>query len=222
MLGIISVKEEMLKYVAKYFDRRYKIPKVGIYYPSVLSRSCLKDQFNYYYLSNLIGKIPESYLLEKLEGVLMHELIQSFKVWDDIEVAVSKRIKITSKETIIIKGRADAIKDNVVYEFKRTAYIPGKPRFKDLVQLNFYMEALGFARGVLVYIGRRNDRMDIIEYPWTLSDWHSNFIVNKAIELHTVLIHEEVPHCSCRNKRHDIEYLQAIQEYEKIKKQKKR
>jgi hypothetical protein len=207
-LKSVSVKDEILKYFEAKAHKRYKLPEIGVYFPSVLCNSCTKSQWNYYQMAIKEGKLPQSAILQMGEGTVTHELIQSLQIWDATEIPVKMKIN-TGNENIVIRGRADGVIGDTVFEFKRTQYIPLKIRFSDALQINFYMEALGKPKGILVYIGYKSDRtFDVVERYWTLSDWHTNHLINRAITLHTLLKNKQEAYCSCRSKTHDQQWEQ--------------
>lgn len=208
MIDRLSVREELLRHLRQeFFEKRYRIPKIGVYHPSILCRSCLKDQWNYYKVTAALGQVSDDGVLRISEGLVWHSIIEKMGCWTKTEAGVSRIVRLNSRETIEIRGRADAVVGDTVYEFKKTAYIPAKPRFHHTLQLNFYMECLGKPRGVLVYLGpAKYGDFDVVEYYWSLSDWHTQHLIDRAVMLHRFLKSKDIPGCSCRSKWHDVEW----------------
>lgn len=208
MVNRLSVREELLRFLRReFFEKRYRLPKIGVYHPSILCRSCLKDQWNYYKITTALGQVNDDDVLRISEGLVWHSLIEKMECWTKTEVGVRRIISLNKYETIEIHGRADAVNGDAVYEFKKTAYIPAKPRFQHILQLNFYMECLGKPQGVLVYLGpAKYGNFDVVEYYWSLSDWHTQHLIDRAVMLHRFLKSKDIPGCSCRSKWHDVEW----------------
>ena len=211
----VSVKEEMIKYFETKAKRKYWLPEIGRYYPSILCQPCLKAMWNYYKMASEQKKFPPGYLLQTGEGIVTHEIIESFKFWDKVEVPVKKIVK-ASDGWIKIFGRADAVLGDTVYDFKRTQRIPNKVKFQHRLQLNFYMDCLGKPKGIVCYIGYNSEgEFDVQERPIVLTDWYSAQIINRAIQLHDHLRYNDPPICSCRSRRHDIEWERYLMEKQK-------
>lgn len=196
----------------KYFGSNNTPVQIGVYRPSVLSWSCLRQQWNYYknFHNKSPQEIPDDVVLLLSGGIVFHRLIQQLttpegrRFWDKVEVECSVEIALPT-EKIIIVGHADAIKDGKVYEFKHVRTIPHKPHFNHILQLNFYLKALNIIEGYLVYAGYNEFGGIIIrEFPWTLSNWHFQHLVNRAETLHYLLISDKPPRCSCRDQRHEF------------------
>lgn len=146
---------------------------------------------------------------------MWHEMIQSLGVWDEIEKPVKMRIPLErGNGYITIRGRADAIRGDTVYDFKRTERVPWgwKPKFPHVMQLNFYMECLGKPKGVLAYIGYDGAEFKIKEFYHVLSDWHTENLINRALNLHTFLTNDVAPVCTCRSRVHEIEWHRYLAE----------
>lgn len=210
----VSVRRIVLDYFRKQTRRRYKPPQIGTYFPSVLTQSCLKGQWNYYMMSIREGQIPDGAIMRMGEGTEWHRILQSYKGWDGVEVKARMRVKVSQKagDWITIRGRADSVKGDTVYEFKRTSWLPHKPKFDHVLQINFYMAAIGKPKGVIVYAGNKDGDFDVVEHPVLLSDWHVEHLKNRAMNLHIFLKNKEVPICSCRSRAHDIEWERYTRE----------
>lgn len=203
----INLQCELVTFLRKKRMRKYKLPQVGVYYPTTLIQNCVRGQWNFYKMCISEGRFPDAFVLKTSEGNAWHEMLETLGVWDATEVSVKAPIKLGDGSRIWIRGRCDAIRGDTVYDFKRTEWVPyRKPKFDHLLQLNFYMEALGKPKGVLAYIGYHNGNFTIKEYYHTLSDWHTEILTNRALALHGYLIHGEPPVCTCRDKRHEIEW----------------
>jgi hypothetical protein len=70
------------------------------------------------------------------------------------------------------------------------------------------MECLGKPKGVIAYIGYENGNFRIKEYYHVLIDWMTQTLVNKALTLHTHLVNDVPPVCTCKSKIHETEWLQ--------------
>ena len=210
------LRELLASYVKKkYFGNHHEPVRIGVYRPSVLSWSCIRKQFNYY--QQLSGKtieeIPDNIVLLLAGGIVFHRLLQSLrnpddsKFWDKTEVECSLEVEMLG-EKIQIVGHADAIRKDEVYEFKHTRSLPSKPQFPHILQLNFYLGALGKIKGRLVYTGYDAEGgLDIREFPWMFSEWHLEHLIARAQALHILLVNNQPPRCSCRDKRHEIGLL---------------
>jgi len=198
----------------KYFGTNNQPIQIGVYRPSVLSWSCLRQQWNYY--KELHDKtpeeIPDDVVLLLAGGIVFHRLIQQLtengkRYWDKIEVECSIEVPLPTG-TIVIVGHADAIKNGKVYEFKHVRTLPSKPKFNHLLQLNFYLKALNTVEGYLIYAGYNEfGGLAVREFPWYLSNWHFQHLVNRAETLHYLLISDQPPRCSCRDQRHEVVIL---------------
>lgn len=183
----------------------------GRYYPTTLVLNCVKDRFNRHMIP--VKDYERKFNALTQEGNYWHGKIEKHPIWDATEVPARKRIKTADGSYLTISGRADAILDDCVVEFKRTGWVPErKPKFEHVLQVQFYMKALGLPMARIIYIP---DYGDIVDHYVTLSDWHVNMLVNRALELHTLLKHQEVPQCQCRSKIHDHFYLQYLSERRK-------
>jgi len=194
--------------------------QIGVYRPSVLSWSCIRKQWNYYkFLSGKKAEeIPDDIILLLAGGVVFHRLIQGLKdeqgrpYWDKTEIECSIEVNVAGGEKIKIIGHADAIRgkgmDKIVYEFKHVRQLPNKPQFPHLLQLNFYLGALGVNRGSLLYVGYLpHGGLAVKEFGWLYSNWHMEHLIARAQMLHTLLIHNEAPRCSCKNRVHELGQL---------------
>jgi len=195
----------------KYFGLNGNPIAVGVYRPSVLAWSCARRQFHYYKLFHQRNPedIPDDIVLLLGGGVVFHRLVQSFKengkrYWDRIEIECSLKATVAGSN-IVLTGHADAIKGDTVYEFKHTRSIPWrKPKFDHQLQANFYMAAIEKVRGVVVYTGYNEEGgLSIREFPILFSDWHLEHLITRAQSLHTWLVHDTPPRCSCRDRRHE-------------------
>lgn len=191
-------------------DKERKI-QIGVYYPSMLVGSCYRSQYNFYtqYQGKKNEELPDEVILKLAGGVVFHRILQNFKLdgkkyWDAIEVPCEYSFD-TGKGKILIRGRIDAIKDNVIHEFKHTYRIPQKAKFQHLLQLQFYLGAMQKARGQLDYIGYDEYGMVLREFPVIYSQWHFEHLLNRAVALHLYLRHKEPPKCGCRTQEHEYE-----------------
>lgn len=199
----------------KYFGDNKQPITIGVYRPSVLAWSCARRQYNYYSLfhQRKPEEIPDNTILLLAGGVVFHRLIQSLKdesgknFWERVEVECSLEVEVAG-DTITIIGHADATRgkgiDEEVWEFKHTRSIPNKPLFPHILQLNFYLGALKRVRGILLYTGYDAEGgLSIKEFPHYYSEWHLEHLISRAQMLHTFLLMETPPRCSCRDHRHE-------------------
>lgn len=230
MHGYISVEEELVKFFRDRIPKTFWLPKVGTYFPSVLVRRCPKDAWNYYRITEREGQFPDSFLLHTHEGKAWHAILDKLRdpenpkrsLWSATELVGQKRVRLPNGEYITIRGRCDAVRGDTVYEFKRRSFIPYKPAWADLFQLNFYCEVLGKPKGKLVVLGYRNNQFTVVEYDHTLTDWMTGVLLEKAQNLHNALRHNEPPMCTCRNKVHDVEWTKFVIQQKKWEHYKKR
>jgi hypothetical protein len=210
----INLQAEVIKHIGKKRMRKYKLPKIGVYYPTTLVQGCVRSQWNFYKLSIHSRRFPDGFILKTTEGNAWHDIIEQAPVWDEVEKSVSMRIPFEQGGYITIRGRADAIRGDTIYDFKRTERVPWgyKPKFPHIMQLNFYMECLGKPKGVIAYIGYDGANFRIKEYYHVLSDWHTEQLINRALTLHTYLINDVPPVCTCRSKIHEIEWENYLAE----------
>lgn len=200
-------------YISKKRMGGYKLPRIGIYYPTTLVQNCVRAQWNFYKMTIQSRTFPNGFILKTSEGTVWHEMIERLSVWDEVEKRVSMRIPVESGPAymgryITIRGRADAIRGDTVYDFKRTERVPWgyKPKFPHIMQLNFYMECLGKPKGVIAYIGYDGGEFKIKEFYHVLSDWHTEQLINRALNLHTFLVNDVKPVCTCRSRIHETEW----------------
>ena len=66
-------------------------------------------------------------------------------------VYIEKKFNIDGRE-VVVKGKADAVYNNAVYEFKTTRRDLKRPKKIHEKQVLIYMELLGIKRGYLVYL----------------------------------------------------------------------
>jgi hypothetical protein len=208
------LKQLLADYCRKtYFGNNPQPVKIGVYRPSILSWSCIRRQWNYY--KEFSGKnpeeIPDDLILLLSGGIVFHRLIQSLKengkpYWSATEVECSIEVEVAGGEKIKIVGHADAIKgkglERTVYEFKHVRSLPSNAYFQHILQLNFYMGAMGITRGVLLYVGYlSNGGLTVREFPRLYSDWHMEHLITRAQTLHTLLVNDQAPRCSCKDKK---------------------
>lgn len=210
----VNLQEELVKYLVKKQSRRYKVPEVGVYYPSTLVQYCPRGPWNFYMMALQDKKLPDSFILHMAEGNVWHDLMEDLRIWDSTEQSCKKRVDLEDGSHIWIRGRYDAVRGDTVYDFKRTDRVPWgyKPKFEHVLQINFYMECLGKPKGVIAYIGTLNGQFGVYPFYHVLSDWHTQLLVNKAIALHTHLVYKSPPICSCRTKQHEIEWEHYVTE----------
>jgi len=191
-------------------SRRFRKRKVGTYHVGLLNQSCFKAMWNAYCL-------PEDQAHEKqarlrmVEGIIFHEYLQQTKgLWKSTETEFSKDFK-TDSGKITIVGTLDAVsKEGVVYEFKRSGYISYKPKSQWIFQIQSYMALSERPEGCIVAMGSSNGEFCIKEWPVLFNNFWFNTLLNKAITLHTLLKHKQVPVCSCRTRQHDLEWIKHV------------
>lgn len=205
----INLQDALVEHLRKKRMRKHKLPQIGVYYPSTLIQGCIRQQWNFYKISIEQKQFPDGFVMKTSEGTVWHEMLEELNIWDSIEQPARMRIPLESGGYITIRGRYDAIRGDTVYDFKRTERVPWgyKAKFAHLMQLNFYMECLGKPKGVIAYIGYENGVFRIKEYYHVLTDWMTQTLKNKALTLHTHLIHDTPPQCTCRNLMHEAEWL---------------
>lgn len=202
----MQIKQLLLDEYNKRYGSEIRKYKIGEYHVSSLLGSCLKATWNHFQMKKLTKEHIDSTKLIFFKGILFHEMVQKSKAWDGVEVECVKKIK-TSHGTATLLGHADAVKDDAVFELKTCAYIPRRPKFDHICQVNAYMHMLGKPRGVIVYAGSDGEKFDIKEYQVVQSDWHYQHMINRLMTLHAILKTAGEPICSCRNRQHDIEWL---------------
>ena len=102
------------------------------------------------YLSRKYPKAPDSCLLKVFEvGNLIHGLIQ--KLFGEVEIEQPAELKVAGMR---IRGRADCIRKNKVYELKSVANLKyiDKPSPHHLAQINLYLKAFRKTAGEIAYI----------------------------------------------------------------------
>lgn len=149
--------------------------------------------------------------LRMSEGIVFHEFLQKQKgLWKSTETEFSKSFKTDSGKLSIV-GTVDAIsKEGVVYEFKRSGYISYKPKSQWVFQAQSYMYLADRPQGCIVALGSSNGQFVVKEWPLLFNDFYFNCLLNKAITLHTLLKHKQVPVCSCRTRQHDVEWIKHM------------
>ncbi len=211
----INLQDELVAYLRRKRMRNYRLPEIGVYYPTTLVQSCVRAQWNFYMMTIREKRFPDAFVLKTAEGNAWHAMMEDLHLWDATEQVARMRIKLSDGSTIQIRGRYDAVRGDTVYDFKRTEWIPyKKAKFEHVLQLNFYMACLSKPRGVIAYIGYSNGEFKVKEYYHVLSDWYTENIINRAIALHGYLMHNEPPLCTCRNKQHESEWNQWLAERE--------
>jgi hypothetical protein len=209
----LNLQSALLEHLRKKRLKNHKLPQIGVYYPTTLGLGCIRGQYNFYKMSIEQHAFPDSFLLATSEGIVWHDMLENLNVWDSIEGSAKMKIPLDSGGHITIRGRYDAIRGDTVYDFKKTNRVPWgyKPKFNHLMQLNFYMECLGKPKGVIAYIGYSGRDFVIKEYHHVLTDWLTQTLINKALTLHTHLVNDVPPNCTCRNKMHEVEWLNYMQ-----------
>lgn len=212
----INLQEELVGMLRRKNMRSYRLPQIGVYYPTTLVQNCVRGQWNFYKMSIEGRKFPDGFVLKTSEGTVWHDMLEGLNVWDSTEGRASMRVPLEGGGYITIRGRYDAIRGDTVYDFKRTERVPWgrKPRFPHLLQLNFYMECLGKPKGVIAYIGYDGMEFRIKEYYHVLTDWMTQTLINKALTLHTHLVNDLPPNCTCRTKVHEVEWMNYLREKE--------
>ena len=215
----INLQEALVGYLRKKRLKSHRLPTVGVYYPTTLVQPCTRGQYNFYKQTIEQRKFPDSFVLKTSEGTVWHEMLEQIGVWDSVEGPCRMRVPLENGGYITIRGRYDAIRGDTVYDFKRTERVPWgyKPKFAHLLQLNFYMECLGKPKGVIAYIGYEGGNFRIKEYYHVLTDWMTQTLINKALTLHTHLVNDVPPVCTCRNRIHEVEWLQYEREKARLK-----
>lgn len=206
----VNLEEELVEYLKKkHLHRKYRLPQIGIYYPTTLVQNCTRSQWNFYMMSIQQRKFPDDFVLKISEGQVWHDMLEGIHIWDSVEGSARMRVRLEGGGYITIRGRYDAVRSDTVYDFKRTERVPWgyKAKFAHLLQLNFYMACLGKPKGVVAYIGYENGVFHIKEYYHVLTDWMTQTLINKALTLHTHLVNNVAPNCTCRTRIHEIEWL---------------
>lgn len=203
-----GVKQLLIEYYRKaYFGGEASPPTVGVYWPKVLTWSCLRQQFNFFALYQGQKELPNEVILRLGDGTDFHRLVQKIAgrhFWNKVEIPCQTVVEIAGGEKILIRGRADCIKGDTLYELKQTMHLPYKPRFDHVLQANFYLGSLRMMRGMISYRGYdQSGAMDVREFPIIFSDWHFTHLINRAETLHVLLKSGQPPRCSCRNRRHE-------------------
>ena len=236
MREISLIKDEVLQYFRKkYFrdSKKYHLPQVGVYYPSTLVQRCLKDQWNFYNITARTGQLPDDMVLRISEGHVWHEILESLDCFEAVEVPVIKEVKLAAGDSVTIRGRADAVSHNCVWEFKRVRDIPNNKfgaKYEHELQANWYAYCLNKPKYVIVYVGYRSMDPDksygyyspseftFKEYHRTLHDGKAQTMVGKAEMLHRALTTTTMmPTCTCPSHVHDRVYTNFLLMLEKEK-----
>lgn len=195
---------------------KYHLPVIGKYHPSLLVQTCLRGQWNFYKIAIQDQRLPDDFILKTSEGLVWHDMLEALPIWDMTEQIVRMKVPLEgeSRKHITIIGKYDAVRGDTVYDFKRTERVPWgyRAKYPHRLQINFYMAALGKPKGVIAYIGYEGRDFKIKEYYHVLTDWMTEQMMNKALTLHTHLVHDVPPVCTCRSKVHEIEWEQHERE----------
>jgi CRISPR/Cas system-associated exonuclease Cas4 (RecB family) len=149
------------KLIDKHLIREYKPKQVGRYYPSEIGGCIRKTWFSY--------KKPKQVKAELLRifeaGNMLHEFIAKVLSSEKTpEVELLKQeipIKVEEKN-FVISGRIDNLVlvrikgKKVLVEVKSSKYLYDKPQPQHVMQLQFYMYAIGIHSGMLLYIQKDN------------------------------------------------------------------
>jgi len=91
-------------------------------------------------------------------GSLIHEWLE-----DSIEDVEFEKQFTLVEDGLRIEGRADAVDDNAVYDFKSTASLNYTDKPEHRRQLMVYMKAFNKDRGKLVYLSKKNLEVEEVE-----------------------------------------------------------
>ena len=149
--------------IDKYLKREFKPKTIGRYYPSEIG-NCLRK----IYLSYKYPKETKADLLKIFEaGNILHDLVvevlRSEKT-PEVELIKSELPFKRKEKDYLISGRVDDILilkvsgKTIIVEVKSTSLLRAvkKPSLHHIMQLQFYMYAIGIHNGILLYVDRRN------------------------------------------------------------------
>ena len=75
---------------------------------------------------------------------------------DELGVSIQVEVPVEARVCgMVVRGSADIVLDNVLYEIKTTSHVPSKPYYEHILQACFYAYILGLEKYCIVYIGDR-------------------------------------------------------------------
>lgn len=207
------------KFIDRYLHREFKPKKEGIYYPSEIGGCLRKVWFSYKYPIQTRSELIRIFEV----GNILHDFVVNvLKSERNPEVKLIKSefpFRIEMKN-FIISGRIDnllLIMENnkeVLVEVKSTNNLNSitEPLPNNIMQLQFYMHALGVHNGILLYIEKATLQSKVFVVDFDES------IAKQAIErfklLHKFLKEDIVPIAEAKKK--NINWMCSHCEYKEL------
>lgn len=185
-----ELKRRLLENIKNRKEPDYHLPIIGQYYPSQLSRYCLRDAYNWY--QGYSKGFPDEVLLTLEHGIMCHRWLQERLGFVEVE----KKVEMRFNDFIII-GSVDAIdKNGVVWELKDRPLkaIPSTPEYSHLLQIEFYLKAVRARKGIICYFKTFNQ---VAEFEVVPDKQRWNKIITAAHNLHVSLMADIPPPCIC-------------------------
>ena len=161
--------------------------------PSVIHVSevvgCLRRSFyNRRIVSHDFRHIGDHEVVKRAIGLIMHDAMASQlkDLGNDSEVSVAVDLG-----DFKLVGRADAIVDDSVVEFKFVSKLPDRPHEEHLLQVNAYMYMLKLNKGYIVYVDRNTGRVRVFQVSFSPRLWRK--VVERAKQLHRYLVEGRIP-----------------------------
>lgn len=185
------------KMVNNHIAREHKPKQIGRYYPSEIGNCLRKLWYSYKYPIKVepdllkifeVGNIVHGFVV----GVLKSERNK------EVELLKSEFSFKLNIDDFVVSGRVDdliLIKEsgkNVLVEVKSTKNVKiiEEPQFNHVIQLQFYMYALGVHDGIILYIDKNNLQSKIFEIPFSKDN---KSILDRFRILHRNLVDGELP-----------------------------
>ena len=207
------------KMVDDHIAREHKPKQIGRYYPSEIGNCLRKLWYSYKYPQKI-----EPDLLKVFEaGNIIHgfvvEVLRSEKN-KDVQLVQSEIPFKLEMEDYLISGRVDDLvivmsnAKKMLIEVKSTKNLDviGKPQHSHVIQLMFYMTALGIHDGLVLYVDKNNLKSKIFEIPF--DEIKSAEIVDRFSFLHKHLRKGTLPTDEAK-KISDMNWMCRYCEYEK-------
>ena len=164
--------------------RQLRVSDSSEIYVSEASSPCLRM----HYYNRTVKRLPSPSEALKTLGSEAHRLLQEelrLEGWD-VEVSIEKPL-----DGFVLKGRVDALKDNVVLELKTVNGLPSQPYDSHVMQLQAYLALMHARKGFLVYMDRASGRISVFKVkpdPRTMKH-----LVERARKLFHSLKHHSPP-----------------------------
>lgn len=161
--------------------------------PSVIHVSevttCLRRSFyNRRVTSNNFAHVSDQDAVRRAVGIIMHGALASALRDSGVDAEVSVAVDLGGFKLV---GRADAVLDNAVVEFKFVNKLPDRPSEEHIMQVTAYMYMLKLRRGYVVYIDRNSGRVRVFPVAFSARTWRK--IVERAKLFHKHLVENRIP-----------------------------